>query len=147
MYALFTPSEIDPLKLSTSVFRSDLPERLWKPTVRPAKHGDVLLLHAWDLCHIESVRVTGSRPTKGMPVLSAARQRGSNSGLGAATKGTPLCAVLSHCMPTPPRKRGHENWAQSCNSPIPPCGAWPADHIAQLQSLQKDLRKSTQAMP
>eukprot|EP00955_Chlamydomonas_euryale_P113538 366225-Chlamydomonas_euryale.AAC.17 len=32
------------------------------------------------------VRVTGSGPVKGMPVLSVAR-RGSSSGLGAVTKG------------------------------------------------------------
>eukprot|EP00955_Chlamydomonas_euryale_P044898 353000-Chlamydomonas_euryale.AAC.2 len=63
-----------------------------------------------------------------MPVLSAARQRGSNSGLGAVTKGTPLRAVLSHRIPNLPRQPGSETWAQSCNSPIPPCGACPANH-------------------
>eukprot|EP00955_Chlamydomonas_euryale_P010015 107421-Chlamydomonas_euryale.AAC.12 len=37
-----------------------------------------------------------------MPVLGAVRRRGSNSGLGAVTKGTPLRAVLSHpCYPHP----------------------------------------------
>eukprot|EP00955_Chlamydomonas_euryale_P008077 85558-Chlamydomonas_euryale.AAC.2 len=35
-----------------------------------------------------------------MPVLSAARQRGSISGLGAVTKGMPLRKVLSHPVPT-----------------------------------------------
>eukprot|EP00955_Chlamydomonas_euryale_P081832 363631-Chlamydomonas_euryale.AAC.11 len=41
------------------------------------------------------VRVTRSRPTKGMPAFGAARQRGSNSGLGAVTnvEGIALCAV------------------------------------------------------
>eukprot|EP00955_Chlamydomonas_euryale_P083417 363859-Chlamydomonas_euryale.AAC.3 len=47
---------------------------------------------------------TGSGPTKGMPVLSAARQRGSSSGLGAVTKGTPLRTALSHPIPTPTRQ-------------------------------------------
>eukprot|EP00955_Chlamydomonas_euryale_P058624 357141-Chlamydomonas_euryale.AAC.6 len=41
------------------------------------------------------VRVTGNGPTEGMPVSSAARQRGSSSGLGTVTKGTPLRMVLS----------------------------------------------------
>eukprot|EP00955_Chlamydomonas_euryale_P050163 354470-Chlamydomonas_euryale.AAC.31 len=36
------------------------------------------------------VRVGRSGPTRGVPVLSAARQGRSNSGLGAATKATPL---------------------------------------------------------
>eukprot|EP00955_Chlamydomonas_euryale_P109443 365933-Chlamydomonas_euryale.AAC.4 len=46
------------------------------------------------LCRLVRVIVigTGSRPTKGMPVLSA-RQRGSSSGLGAITKGMPLYTV------------------------------------------------------
>eukprot|EP00955_Chlamydomonas_euryale_P088087 364349-Chlamydomonas_euryale.AAC.4 len=43
---------------------------------------------------------------KGMPVLSAARQRGPSSGLGAVTKGTPLRIVTwypccSHCAWSP----------------------------------------------
>eukprot|EP00955_Chlamydomonas_euryale_P082295 363696-Chlamydomonas_euryale.AAC.10 len=38
----------------------------------------------------ESERGTGSGPTKGMPVLSVARQRGSSSRLGAVTRGTSL---------------------------------------------------------
>eukprot|EP00955_Chlamydomonas_euryale_P093247 364774-Chlamydomonas_euryale.AAC.10 len=59
------------------------------------------------------VRVTGSEPTKGMPVLSVARQIGSSRGLGAVTKGTPLRTVLSHPIPTPPRQPGRENRAQS----------------------------------
>eukprot|EP00955_Chlamydomonas_euryale_P076878 362814-Chlamydomonas_euryale.AAC.4 len=41
-------------------------------------------------------RVTGSGPTKGSPVLSAARQRGSSSGLGAVTKDKPLRTPLRH---------------------------------------------------
>eukprot|EP00955_Chlamydomonas_euryale_P081805 363628-Chlamydomonas_euryale.AAC.7 len=55
------------------------------------------------------VRVTGSRPTKGMPVLSAVRQSGSSSAKGTVTKGTPLRTVLSHPTPTPPRQPGREN--------------------------------------
>eukprot|EP00955_Chlamydomonas_euryale_P091557 364633-Chlamydomonas_euryale.AAC.2 len=66
-----------------------------------------------------------------MGVLSAARQTGSCSGLGAVTKRTSLHAVLSHRVTTPPRKPGRENWAQSCNSHISLCGAWPADHSTQ----------------
>eukprot|EP00955_Chlamydomonas_euryale_P115851 366382-Chlamydomonas_euryale.AAC.7 len=77
------------------------------------------------------VRFTGSGPTTGMPVLSAARQRASRSGLGAITKGTPVRTVLSHPVPTPPRHPGRENRAQSHQSPIPPRGARPADHCTQ----------------
>eukprot|EP00955_Chlamydomonas_euryale_P041824 352129-Chlamydomonas_euryale.AAC.8 len=69
-----------------------------------------------------------------MPVLNAARQRGSNSSLGAVTKGASLHhmdAVMSHPIPTRPCQPGREKWAQSNNSPIPPCRAWPADHSTQ----------------
>eukprot|EP00955_Chlamydomonas_euryale_P111211 366049-Chlamydomonas_euryale.AAC.5 len=41
------------------------------------------------------VRDTGSGPTEGMPVPSAARQRGSSSGRGAVTKSTPLSQFRS----------------------------------------------------
>eukprot|EP00955_Chlamydomonas_euryale_P113357 366212-Chlamydomonas_euryale.AAC.21 len=75
---------------------------------------------------------------KGMPVLRAARQRGSSSGLGAVTKRTPLCTVLSHPIQTPPRQPGRESRVQSCQGLIPPCGAWPADHATQsYQSFSK----------
>eukprot|EP00955_Chlamydomonas_euryale_P043587 352630-Chlamydomonas_euryale.AAC.3 len=73
------------------------------------------------------VRLIGRGPMKGMAVLSAARQRGSNSGLSAVTKGTLLRAVLVYPIPPPPRQPGGETWSQRHNSPIPPCGAWPAD--------------------
>eukprot|EP00955_Chlamydomonas_euryale_P103013 365459-Chlamydomonas_euryale.AAC.2 len=46
------------------------------------------------LCSHSSVRRSGTQ--RGMPVLSVARQRGSNSRLGTVTKGTPLRAVLSN---------------------------------------------------
>eukprot|EP00955_Chlamydomonas_euryale_P065163 359163-Chlamydomonas_euryale.AAC.5 len=59
------------------------------------------------------VRIKGSGPTKGMPVLSVAWQRGPSSGQGTVTKGTPLRTVLSHPIPTQPRLRGRENWARS----------------------------------
>eukprot|EP00955_Chlamydomonas_euryale_P115633 366366-Chlamydomonas_euryale.AAC.16 len=65
---------------------------------------------------------------KGMPVLSAARQRGLSSGLGAVTKGTQLRKVRRQPMPCLLCQTGRENWAQSCQSPIFPLGAWPADH-------------------
>eukprot|EP00955_Chlamydomonas_euryale_P078522 363169-Chlamydomonas_euryale.AAC.15 len=39
----------------------------------------------WSESEPES-RVPGSGPTKGTPVLSVARQRGSSSGLGAVTQ-------------------------------------------------------------
>eukprot|EP00955_Chlamydomonas_euryale_P002958 31146-Chlamydomonas_euryale.AAC.5 len=55
-----------------------------------------------------------------MPAVSAARRKGSKSGLGAVTKGTPLRAVLNHPIPTPHGQAGRENWAQSCNGPVPP---------------------------
>eukprot|EP00955_Chlamydomonas_euryale_P066820 359651-Chlamydomonas_euryale.AAC.6 len=56
------------------------------------------------------VRITGSRPRRGMPVQSAARQRGSsvlssNSGLGAINKGTPVHAHLSHPYQPHPANR------------------------------------------
>eukprot|EP00955_Chlamydomonas_euryale_P094338 364848-Chlamydomonas_euryale.AAC.15 len=54
------------------------------------------------------VRVTGSGPKKGMPVLSSARQRGSSSGVGAVTEN-----ATAH-DPEPPH---------SCQSLIPPRGA------------------------
>eukprot|EP00955_Chlamydomonas_euryale_P093180 364768-Chlamydomonas_euryale.AAC.4 len=55
-------------------------------------------------------RVTGSR-SKGMPVLSAARQRGSSSASrqGAVTKGTPLRTVLSHPISPPTCQPGRES--------------------------------------
>eukprot|EP00955_Chlamydomonas_euryale_P074313 362004-Chlamydomonas_euryale.AAC.6 len=58
--------------------------------------------HRAHLDHVSSrSRATGSGPTQGMPVLSAARKRGSNSGLGAVTKGTPDCETCTctavHC--------------------------------------------------
>eukprot|EP00955_Chlamydomonas_euryale_P073612 361794-Chlamydomonas_euryale.AAC.2 len=69
-----------------------------------------------------------------MPVLSAARQRGSNSRLGAVTKGMPLCAVVTP-PPWPyqpnPTRSGRDDQAQTCNIPILPHGAWPADHSTQ----------------
>eukprot|EP00955_Chlamydomonas_euryale_P037559 350808-Chlamydomonas_euryale.AAC.5 len=53
------------------------------------------------LCRVRGrVRVVRSGPIKGMSVLSAARQRGSSSGLGAVTKATPLRMVLSHPIPS-----------------------------------------------
>eukprot|EP00955_Chlamydomonas_euryale_P100927 365313-Chlamydomonas_euryale.AAC.28 len=55
-------------------------------------------------------------PGKGMLVLSMVRQRGSNSGLGAVTKGTPLRAVLSHPIPALAHQPGRENRAQSCKA-------------------------------
>eukprot|EP00955_Chlamydomonas_euryale_P050591 354601-Chlamydomonas_euryale.AAC.6 len=60
---------------------------LWKALVGAVPSG----VGVW--AESESVRVTGSGPTKGMPVLSAPRQRGSGSGLGAVTKGTQLCRL------------------------------------------------------
>eukprot|EP00955_Chlamydomonas_euryale_P058227 357001-Chlamydomonas_euryale.AAC.19 len=66
------------------------------------------------------VIVTGSRPTKAMPALSAARQIGPSSGLGVVTKGMPLRTVMSHPIPTPPCQSGRENQAQSRSSPISP---------------------------
>eukprot|EP00955_Chlamydomonas_euryale_P051441 354869-Chlamydomonas_euryale.AAC.5 len=45
------------------------------------------------------VRVTGSGPTKDMPVLIAARQRGSSSRLSAVTKGTPMPIPRASCVP------------------------------------------------
>eukprot|EP00955_Chlamydomonas_euryale_P113465 366220-Chlamydomonas_euryale.AAC.4 len=61
------------------------------------------------------VRVTGSGPMKGIPVLSAAGQRGLRSGLDAVRKGTSLRAVLSQPIPPPNLvEPGHENRAQSC---------------------------------
>eukprot|EP00955_Chlamydomonas_euryale_P055141 356041-Chlamydomonas_euryale.AAC.4 len=53
-----------------------------------------------------------------MPVLSAARQRGSSSGLGAVTKGMPLRMVLSLLIPPPPRQPGRNNRAKSCQCSI-----------------------------
>eukprot|EP00955_Chlamydomonas_euryale_P023733 250502-Chlamydomonas_euryale.AAC.5 len=61
-----------------------------------------------------------------MPVLSEAIQRGSSSGLGAVTKGTPLRTVLSHPIPTPPT--GTCEPGAEMPSSFPPRGAWPADH-------------------
>eukprot|EP00955_Chlamydomonas_euryale_P041365 351963-Chlamydomonas_euryale.AAC.2 len=50
---------------------------------------------------------------KDMPVLSIARQRGSSSGLGVVTKGTPLRTVLSHSIQNPSCQPGRENQVQS----------------------------------
>eukprot|EP00955_Chlamydomonas_euryale_P061100 357907-Chlamydomonas_euryale.AAC.10 len=48
------------------------------------------------------VRVAGSGPTKGMPVLSVTRQREWSNGLDAVTKGTTLRTVLSPPIMTEP---------------------------------------------
>jgi len=48
----------------------------------------------------ESVRGTGSGPTEGMPVLSAARQTESKSGLGASTKGAALRTYVKKSVVT-----------------------------------------------
>eukprot|EP00955_Chlamydomonas_euryale_P117676 366490-Chlamydomonas_euryale.AAC.25 len=47
------------------------------------------------MCWMVRVRVAGSGPMTVLPVLSAARQRGSNSWLGAVTTGTPLHADIA----------------------------------------------------
>eukprot|EP00955_Chlamydomonas_euryale_P064365 358957-Chlamydomonas_euryale.AAC.1 len=71
-------------------------------------------------CHLPivlRVRVFGSGLMQSIPELSAARQMGSSSGLGATTIGTPTHAVLSHPIPSPPHQPGHTN-------PTPPTGNW-----------------------
>eukprot|EP00955_Chlamydomonas_euryale_P099854 365247-Chlamydomonas_euryale.AAC.21 len=70
---------------------------------------------------------------QGMPVLSAARQMGSSSGLGVVTTGTPLLAVPSCPKPaTPPTSpkalpstSGPSDLgvARSCRSTRRPCSA------------------------
>eukprot|EP00955_Chlamydomonas_euryale_P050601 354603-Chlamydomonas_euryale.AAC.3 len=67
----------------------------------------------------QRVRVTGSGPTKGMPVLSVARQKGSSNRQGAVTKGTPLRTVLI----------GHANVTWPCTSSA--VGAGSQEHVRQ----------------
>eukprot|EP00955_Chlamydomonas_euryale_P084764 364003-Chlamydomonas_euryale.AAC.12 len=59
------------------------------------------------------IRVTGSGYTRGMPVWSVTRRRGSSSGLGDVTKVTPMRTVLSHRIQTPPRRPGRRNWRRA----------------------------------
>eukprot|EP00955_Chlamydomonas_euryale_P095712 364954-Chlamydomonas_euryale.AAC.5 len=49
----------------------------------------------WHFFYHLRVKVTGSGPTEGMPVLSVARQRGSSSRQGTITTGAPLRMVLT----------------------------------------------------
>eukprot|EP00955_Chlamydomonas_euryale_P108095 365817-Chlamydomonas_euryale.AAC.29 len=51
--------------------------------------------------HGVRARVTGSGPIRGMYVLSAARQRGSSSGLSAVTTATPLQSSAIRYQPHP----------------------------------------------
>eukprot|EP00955_Chlamydomonas_euryale_P073009 361603-Chlamydomonas_euryale.AAC.12 len=75
------------------------------------------------------VRVTGSGRTKCAPVLSTARREVIKQWAGCCHQknGTARSPEPPHTNPT--RQPGREDWTQCCNSPIPPCGAWPADHF------------------
>eukprot|EP00955_Chlamydomonas_euryale_P113730 366230-Chlamydomonas_euryale.AAC.11 len=60
--------------------------------------------------------------------------------LSAVTKGSPLRASpLIHPISAPPRQPGRQNRAQSCNSPIPPRGAWPANYSTQSTSPSANM--------
>eukprot|EP00955_Chlamydomonas_euryale_P096192 364991-Chlamydomonas_euryale.AAC.3 len=68
-----------------------------------------------------TVIVTGNGPMMGVPELSAARRKGSNSGLGPVTKGMPMRAFLNHPIPAHRQPR-RKNRAEICNITIPPHG-------------------------
>eukprot|EP00955_Chlamydomonas_euryale_P055827 356231-Chlamydomonas_euryale.AAC.3 len=61
---------------------------------------------------ISRVRVTGSGSTVGYACVEHSMAKGIKQ-QGTVTKGTPLCTVLSHPIPTPTRQPGHENRAQA----------------------------------